>query len=168
MDRGCLLRDGKLIPFQMDWMALWTALIATVVSFGEMLSKYERKVIGDILNRYLLIYLGINGLFAFGAYHLLPSIADLVLKPEQAELVRNHAGWHVFVSAFGYLVLVRTKLFTVKDTPIGIDTLYTTFANYCLRHTNTMIRNRQNADLEAVYQKFGSSLNRVGGEGGNG
>ena len=44
----------------MDWMTLWAVLIALAVSFGEMLSKYEWKVVRDIFNRYLLIYLGIN------------------------------------------------------------------------------------------------------------
>jgi len=138
----------------MDWMALWAVLIALAVSFGEMLSKYEWKVVRDIFNRYLLIYLGINGLFAFAAYYFLPSIAQFFLKPEQIPWVQGQSWGRVFFSAFGYMILVRSKVFTIKDTPVGLDTLYNTFANYCLRHTGVLIQNRQNDDLDAVYQTY--------------
>ena len=138
----------------MDWMALWTVLIALAVSFGEMLSKYEWKVVRDIFNRYLLIYLGINGVFAFAAYYFLPSIAQFFLKPENVLWVQGQSWGRVFFAAFGYMILVRSKIFTIKDTPIGLDTLYNTFANYCLRHTGILIQNRQNDDLDAVYQTY--------------
>jgi hypothetical protein len=46
---------------------------------------------------------------------------------------------------------VRTKFLTIGDTPIGIDAIYNQFASYCLRHTNILIQNKQNAVLEAVY-----------------
>ena len=135
-------------------MALWTVLIALAVSFGEMLSKYEWKVVRDIFNRYLLIYLGINGVFAFAAYYFLPSIAQFFLKPENVLWVQGQSWGRVFFAAFGYMILVRAKIFTIKDTPIGLDTLYNTFANYCLRHTGILIQNRQNDDLDAVYQTY--------------
>jgi hypothetical protein len=138
----------------MDWMAPWAVLIALAVSFGEMLSKYEWKVVRDIFNRSLLIYLGINGVFAFAAYYFLPSIAQFFLKPEQVAWVQGESWGRVFFSAFGYMVLVRSKVFTIKDTPVGLDTLYNTFANYCLRHTGVLIQNRQNDDLDAVYQRY--------------
>lgn len=135
-------------------MALWTVLIALAVSFGEMLSKYEWKVVRDIFNRYLLIYLGINGVFAFAAYYFLPSIAQFFFKPEQVAWVQGQSWGRVFFAAFGYMVLVRSKVFTIKDTPVGLETLYNTFANYCLRHTGVLIQNRQNDDLDAVYQTY--------------
>ena len=138
----------------MDLMACLAVLIALAVSFGEMLSNYERKVIRDIFNRYLLIYLGINGLFAFAAYYFLPSIAQFFLKPEQIQWVQGQSWGRVFFSAFGYMVLIRAKVFTIKDTPVGLDTLYNAFANYCLRHTGMLIQNRQNDDLDAVYKKY--------------
>ena len=135
-------------------MALWTVLIALAAGFGEMLSKYEWKVVRDIFNRYLLIYLGINGVFAFAAYYFLPSIAQFFVKPEQVAWVQGQSWGRVFFAAFGYMVLVRSKVFTIKDTPIGLDTLYNTFASYCLRHTNILIQNRQSTDLDAVYQTY--------------
>jgi hypothetical protein len=138
----------------MDWMSIWTVLLALAVSFGEMLSKYESKVIRDIFNRYLLIYLGINGLFAFAAYYFLPSIAQFFLKTEQVGWVQGQSWGRVFFSAFGYLIIVRSKVFTIKDTPIGLDTLYNTFASYCLRHTYILIQNRQSSELDEVYTSF--------------
>jgi hypothetical protein len=138
----------------MDWMAFWTVVIALVASFGEMISKHESKVIGDIFNRYLLLYLGINAVFAFATYHFLPSIAQFFLKPEQLAWATGSTWSRVFVAAFGYMVIVRAKVLTIKDTPIGVDTLYDTFARYCLRHTSVLINNRQNDILENVIQRF--------------
>lgn len=139
----------------MDSMAIWTVLLASAASLGEMLSKYEKRVFQDIINRYLFLYLGINAVFAFAAYFFLPGIAQLFLKPEQIQWV-NGASWaRVFVAAFGYMVIVRAKVVTIKDTPIGIDTLYDAFARYCLRHTNMLINNRRNDVLDKVYSKFG-------------
>lgn len=135
-------------------MALWTVLIALAASFGEMLSKYESKVVGDIFNRYLLIYIGINSVFAFAAYYFLPSIAQFFIKPEWVSAVQGQSWGRVFFAAFGYMILVRSKIFTIKDTPIGLDTLYNTFASYCLRHTNILIQNRQSTELDAVYQSY--------------
>ena len=143
----------------MDWMAVWTVLISLTASFGEMLSKYEAKVVRDIFNRYLQIYLGINGLFAFAAYYFLPSVAQFFFKPEQVAWVQGQTWGRVFFAAFGYMVLVRSKVFTIKDTPVGLETLYSTFANYCLRHTNILIQNRQSTELDAVYQTY-SELKR--------
>jgi hypothetical protein len=60
----------------MDWMAIWAVLLALAASLGEMLSRCEKRVLGDILNWYLLLYLGINAVFAFGAYFFLPGIAQ--------------------------------------------------------------------------------------------
>lgn len=138
----------------MDWMAVFAVLIALVTCFGEMLSKHETKVISDILNRYLLIYLLINGLFAYAAYYFLPSIAEFVLKPEHVAHVQGDSWGRVFFAAFGYMALVRTKIATIKDTPFGMDLLYNTFSSYCLRHTNILIQNRLNKDLEEVVQKY--------------
>jgi hypothetical protein len=152
------VRLKEVILPSVDWMALWAVLIALAVSFGEMLSKYESKVIRDIFNRYLLIYLGINGVFAFGAYYFLPSIAQFFLKPEQTTWVQGQSWGRVFFAAFGYMVLVRSKVFTIKDTPIGLDTLYNTFASYCLRHTNTLIQNRQSEELDEVYKRYSELL----------
>jgi hypothetical protein len=143
---------------RVDWMALCAVLIALAVSFGEMLAKYESKVIHDIFNRYLLIYLGINGVFAFAAYYFLPNIAQFFLKPEQSSWVQGQSWGRVFFAAFGYMALVRSKVFTIKDTPIGLETLYNTFANYCLRHTNTLIQNRQADELDAVYGQYAELL----------
>jgi len=139
-------------------MALWAVLLALAVSFGELLSKYESKVVRDIFNRYLVIYLGINGLFAFAAYYFLPSIAQFFLKPEQVGWAQGQSWGRVFFASFGYMVLVRSKVFTIKDTPVGLETLYNTFANYCLRHTGMLIQNRQNDDLDAVYQTYSELL----------
>jgi hypothetical protein len=119
-----------------------------------MLSKYETKIVSDIFNRYLAIYLVINGLFAFSAYYFLPGIAQFFLSAEQVPWVQQSSWGRVFFAAFGYMVIVRTKVFTIKDVPIGPDVLYNTFANYCLRHTNTLIQNRQDAELHAVYEIF--------------
>jgi hypothetical protein len=134
-------------------MALYAVVIAVVASFGEMLSKYESKVVRDILNQYLLLYLAINGFFAYVTYYFLPDIAQYVLKPEYATWAQGETWGRVFVSAFGYLVIVRAKFITIKDTPIGIDTLYDTFARYCLRHTNIKIANRQDRILNETYNK---------------
>src|SRR2546421_664606 len=120
----------------MDGMAIWTVLLALVASFGEMLSKYEKRVFRDIVNRYLVLYLGINAIFAFATYFFLPSIAQLFFNLEQIGWVNDSSCGRVFVAAFGYMVIVPAKVVTIKDTPIGIDTLYDAFARYCLRHTN--------------------------------
>ncbi len=61
----------------MDWMAIWTVLLSLLASLGEMLSRHEKRIFRDIFNRYLPLYLGINGTFA------LASIAQLFFKPEQ-------------------------------------------------------------------------------------
>ncbi len=135
-------------------MWIWTVLIALAINFGEMLSKYESKVIRDIFNKYLLIYLGINALFAGATYYFLPDIAGFFLEEKQVPWVQGQTWGRVFIAAFGYMVIVRTKVFTIKDVPIGPDVLYNTFANYCLRHTNTLILNRQEADLQSVYEKY--------------
>jgi hypothetical protein len=58
------------------------------------------------------------------------------------------------IAAFGYLVIVRAKFITIKDTPIGFDTLYNTFAQYCLRHTNMRIMIRQDRILDTVYRTY--------------
>lgn len=127
--------------------------VALVASFGEILSRNQHRVLSDILNRYLLLYLTLNGIFAYLTYHFLPDIAQLVLKPENVGWVKSAWG-RVFIAAFGYLVIVRTKLITIRDVPIGVDALYNAFADYCLRHTNMLIRNKQSAVLEAVYAKY--------------
>jgi hypothetical protein len=134
-------------------------LIALVASFGEILSKNEFRIIRDIINPYLFIYLIINGFFAGVVYYFLPDIAKFVLKPEYAAWAQSDNWGRVFISAFGYLAIVRAKFITIKDTPIGIDTVYDTFARYCLRHTNTRIMNRQDTILDEVYQRY-NELNR--------
>lgn len=134
-------------------------LVALVASFGEILSKNVSRTIRDIVNPYLFIYLAINGFFAGVVYYFLPDIARFVLKPDYASWAQGDNWGRVFISAFGYLVIVRAKFITIKDTPIGIDTLYDTFAQYCLRHTNMRIMNRQDRILDAVFQRF-NDLNR--------
>jgi len=138
----------------MDWMAIWTVLLALAASFGEMLSRDEKRVFRDIVNRYLVLYLGINGVFAFATYFFLPSVAQLFFKPEQIGWVKDSSWGRVFVAAFGYMVIVRAKVVTIKNTPIGIDTLYDAFARYCLRHTNMVMNNRRNDILDEVYGKY--------------
>lgn len=132
---------------------LIAVLIALVASFGEVLSKYENKILRDIVNVYLFIYLAINGFFAGVAYYFLPTVATYLLKPENVSWVQGDSWGRILFAAFGYLVLVRAKFITIKDMPIGIDTLYDTFAKYCLRHTNTQINNRQDQLLDATYTK---------------
>ncbi len=129
-------------------------LIALAANFGEILSKNESRIIRDILNPYLFIYLIINGFFAGVVYYFLPHIAQFALKPEYASLTQGNSWGRVFIAAFGYLVIVRAKFITIKDTPIGIDTLYNTFAQYCLRHTNMRIMIRQDIILGTVYQRY--------------
>lgn len=107
----------------MDGMAIWTVLLALAASFGEMLSKHEKRVLRDILNRYLFLYLGINAVFALAAYYFLPSIAQFFFQPEQIAWVTGQSWGRVFIAAFGYMVIVRAKVVTIKDTPIGLDTL---------------------------------------------
>ena len=62
-------------------LLLSAVLIALVANFGEILSKNESRILRDIANPYLFIYLGINGFFAGVVYYFLPNIAQLVLKP---------------------------------------------------------------------------------------
>ena len=95
-------------------MAIWTVLIALAASFGEMLSKYETKVLRDILNRYLFVYLGINAVFAFATYCFLPSVARFFLLPEQVAWVQGQSWGRVFIAAFGYMVIVRAKVMTIN------------------------------------------------------
>jgi hypothetical protein len=133
---------------------LIAVLIALVANFGEILSKNESRIIRDIVNRYLFIYLIINGFFAGIVYYFLPDIAKFVLKPEYTSWAQGDTWGRVLIAAFGYLVIVRAKFITIKDTPIGIDTLYDTFAQYCLRHTNMRIMIRQDRILDSVFQKF--------------
>jgi hypothetical protein len=129
-------------------------LIALAANFGEILSKNESRTIRDIVNPYLFIYLTINGFFAGLVYYFLPDIAQFVLKPEYASWANGNSWGRVLIAAFGYLVIVRAKFITIKDTPIGIDTLYNTFAQYCLRHTNMRIMIRQDRILDSVYQTY--------------
>jgi hypothetical protein len=135
---------------------LVAVFIALVANFGEILSKNESRIIRDIVNPYLFIYLAINGFFAGLVYYFLPDIAKFVLKPEYVTWAQGDTWGRVFISAFGYLVIVRSKFITIKDTPIGIDTLYDTFAQYCLRHTNMRIMIRQDRVLNDVYSKYNS------------
>ncbi len=135
-------------------MALWTVLIAIAVSLGEILSKYERRVFRDIINWYVVLYLSFNGIFAYATYCFLPGVADYFLKPEQIAAVQGSTWTRVFVSAFGYMVIVRAKVFTIKDTAVGLDTLYNSFAQYCLRHTNMVINNRRAGILDDVFANY--------------
>lgn len=129
-------------------------MIALVANFGEILSKNESRTIRDIVNPYLFIYLIINGFFAGLVYYFLPDIATLVLKPEYVSWAQGNSWGRVLIAAFGYLVIVRAKFITIKDTPIGFDTLYNTFAQYCLRHTNMRIMIRQDRILDTVYRTY--------------
>jgi hypothetical protein len=133
--------------------------IALIANFGEILSKNESRTIRDIVNPYLFIYLTINGFFAGVVYYFLPDIARFVLNPEYSSWAQGDTWGRVLIAAFGYLVIVRSKFITIKDTPIGIDTLYDTFAQYCLRHTNMRIMTRQDRILDEVFQRF-NTLNR--------
>lgn len=133
---------------------LTAIVIALVANFGEILSKNESRSLRDIVNPYLFIYLTINGFFAGVVYYFLPDIAKFVLKPEYSAWAQGDTWGRVLIAAFGYLVIVRAKFITIKDTPIGIDTLYDTFAQYCLRHTNMRIMIRQDRILDAVYNKY--------------
>jgi hypothetical protein len=134
---------------------LIAVFIALIANFGEILSKNESRIIRDILNPYLFIYLTINGIFAGLVYYFLPDIAKFVLKPEYSSWAQGETWGRVLIAAFGYLVIVRAKFITIKDTPIGIDTLYDTFAQYCLRHTNMRIMIRQDQILDDVFQRYG-------------
>ncbi len=140
----------------MDLMALVAVAIALVGSFGEMISKYERFSLKEILNWYLGLYLLINGFFAFITYYFLPDVAAFFLQPDQVAWMQQPTWGRVFVAAFGYMAIARTKVLTIKETPIGIDTLYDAFASFCLRHTNTAIENAREAILEAVYKDYSS------------
>jgi len=143
----------------MSLFLLIAILIALIANFGEILSKNESRTIRDIVNPYLFIYLTINGFFAGVVYYFLPDIASFVLKPEYATWAQGDTWGRVLIAAFGYLVIVRSKFITIKDTPIGLDTLYDTFAQYCLRHTNMRIMIRQDRILDDVFQKY-NDLNR--------
>jgi hypothetical protein len=143
----------------MSLFLLIAIVIALIANFGEILSKNESRTIRDIVNPYLFIYLTINGFFAGVVYYFLPDIAKFVLKPEYASWAQSDTWGRVLIAAFGYLVIVRSKFITIKDTPIGIDTLYDTFAQYCLRHTNMRIMIRQDRILDDVFHKY-NDLNR--------
>ena len=143
----------------MSLFLLIAILIALVANFGEILSKNESRTIRDIVNPYLFIYLAINAFFAGVVYYFLPDIARFVLKPEYASWAQGDTWGRVLIAAFGYLVIVRSKFITIKDTPIGLDTLYDTFAQYCLRHTNMRIMIRQDRILDSVFQTY-HELNR--------
>jgi hypothetical protein len=136
-----------------DWYAVSAVLLAIVASFAEVLSPNIRRPLADIFNRYLLLYLLLNAILAYVTYHFLPDVAQIFLKPENVKWAQN--GWgRAFVAAFGYLVIIRTKVITISGTPIGVDAVYTAFASYCLSHTNILIENKEFKKLREVYSKF--------------
>jgi hypothetical protein len=131
---------------------LTAVVIALVANFGEILSKNETRTLRDIVNPYLFIYLIINGFFVGVVYYFLPDIAGFVLNQKYSSWAQGDTWGRVLIAAFGYLVIVRAKFITIKDTPIGIDTLYDTFAQYCLRHTNMRIMIPTGSDTRCCVQ----------------
>jgi len=59
-------------------MILLAIALALAITFSEILIKYERKLLKHIVNRYLLIYLFVNGILASIVYLILPGVSSLL------------------------------------------------------------------------------------------
>lgn len=144
-----------LAPQGIDWSKAITAMFLACVScLGEMVSKNESKVLQQILNRYTGYYLALNVVASYVTYCMLPAIAPMVLQPDQLGWASKETWPRTFVAAFGYMVIVRTKFVTIKEYPIGIESVYKAFSDYCLRHSQRLIRIRLDRELDEIVVKF--------------
>ncbi|MBC8231417.1 hypothetical protein H8E77_17835 [bacterium] len=139
-------------------MILLAIALALAITFSEILTKYERKLLKHIVNRYLLLYLSINGFLASIVYLILPDVASFLLSENIESIVQSDSRIRALIAGFGYALVLRSKLTDIKigehEVPAGFDIIYQALTNYLLRHTERAIQIKEIQILQRICEDF--------------
>lgn len=137
--------------------ALLAIIIAVVASSMELLSKYQARSFREIFfSPYYLYFALLNALFCALVYWSLPYISNILVRSELLPPLENPLV-RAIVAGLGYLLIARTSLLdiTVRGQTVGIgfDGIYSTVAQYLLRHHDMRLRRKMRDDfLKAFYR----------------
>ncbi len=137
---------------------LLAIVIAVVASSMELLSKYQARSLREIFfSPYYLLFALLNALFCALVYWALPYVGGLVVRSEFLSAVENPLV-RALVAGLGYLVIARTSLLdiTVRGQTIGIgfDAIYSTTAQYLLRHHDMRLRRKMREDFMRTFSLY--------------
>ncbi len=135
--------------------------IAVVASSMELLSKYQARSLREIFfSPYYLLFALLNALFCALVYWALPYLGSILVRSEFLPSLENPLV-RAIVAGLGYLVIARTSLLdiTVRGQTVGIgfDAIYTTTAQYLLRHHDMRLRQKIRDDFMKAFALYRAS-----------
>ena len=141
-------------------MILVAIALAFVITLSEIRANYERKPLKHIVNRYMLLYMLINGSIAAIVYLILPGVASFLLSDKIAQAVQSDSWTRVFIAGVGYALVLRSKLTDIKigehEIPAGFDFIYQAWSKPLLLHIGWTIDEKEREAVDRIYQDFPS------------
>lgn len=137
---------------------LIAVIIAVVASSMELLSKYQARSFQEIFfSPYYIFFALLNALFCGIVYWALPYLGGVLVRSELLPSLENPLV-RAIVAGLGYLVLARTSLLdiTIRGQTIGVgfDGIYSTLAQYLLRHHDMRIRSKIRKEFLTVFSRY--------------
>ncbi len=144
--------------FQTILGGLLAVIIAIVASSMELLSKYQARTFREIFfSPYYLFFALLNAVFCALVYWVLPYISGVLVRSEFLPSLENPLV-RAIVAGLGYLVIARTSLLDItirgQTVGIGFDGIYSTLAQYLLRHHDLRLRRKMWDDFLKAFSSY--------------
>ncbi len=144
--------------FQTILGCLLAVIIAIVASSMELMSKYQARTIGEIFfSPYYFFFVLLNAVFCTLVYWALPYISGILVRSEFLPSLENPLV-RAITAGLGYLVIARTSLLDInirgQTVGIGFDGIYSTLAQYLLRHHDLRLRRKMWEDFQKAFSSY--------------
>jgi len=144
--------------FQTILGCLLAVIIAIVASSMELLSKYQARTIREIFfSPYYFFFVLLNAVFCTLVYWALPYISGILVRNEFLPSLENPL-IRAIIAGLGYLVIARTSLLDItirgQTVGIGFDGIYSTLAQYLLRHHDLRLRRKLRDDFLKAFSSY--------------